>query len=136
MFVYLTCQELSLFVLEDLSGKHPAIWYSCKSSLPRAIAIQPPIKLLLLKPYTLVSASWEVCFLRCSSNLCSHCATLVEINKSHLFYYFTGFRFGKSLKSLDVVVVVWVLWHINLCSLFNAKYIFKQMISSISNNSV
>ena len=31
---------------------------------------------------------------------------------------------------------VWVLWHINLCKLFNAKSIFIQIISSISNNSV
>ena len=28
------------------------------------------------------------------------------------------------------------LWHINLCRLFNAKSIFMQIISSISNNSV
>ena len=32
--------------------------------------------------------------------------------------------------------VVWVLWYINLCRLFNAKFIFIQIISSISNNSV
>ena len=31
---------------------------------------------------------------------------------------------------------VWVLWHINLCRLFNAKLIFMQIVSSISNNSV
>ena len=35
-----------------------------------------------------------------------------------------------------VVVFGWVLWHINLCRLFNAKSIFIQIISSISNNSV
>ena len=29
-----------------------------------------------------------------------------------------------------------VLWHISLCRLFNAKSILKQIISSISNNSV
>ena len=28
------------------------------------------------------------------------------------------------------------LWHINLCRLFNAKSIFIQIVSSISNNSV
>ena len=28
------------------------------------------------------------------------------------------------------------LWHINLCWIFNAKYIFIRIISSISNNSV
>ena len=32
--------------------------------------------------------------------------------------------------------VGWVLWHINLYWLFNAKSIFIQIISSISNNSV
>ena len=31
---------------------------------------------------------------------------------------------------------VWVLWHINLCRLFNAKSIFMQIVNSISNNSV
>ena len=30
----------------------------------------------------------------------------------------------------------WVLWHINLCRLFNTKSIFIQIINSISNNSV
>ena len=29
----------------------------------------------------------------------------------------------------------WVLWHINHCRLFDAKSIFMQMISSISNSS-
>ena len=33
-------------------------------------------------------------------------------------------------------LVVWVLWHINLCRLFNAKSIFIWIISSILNNSV
>ena len=32
--------------------------------------------------------------------------------------------------------VGWILWHINLCRLFNAKYIFMQIVSAISNNSV
>ena len=32
-------------------------------------------------------------------------------------------------------LVVWVLWHINLWMLFNAKTIFIQINSSISNNS-
>ena len=31
---------------------------------------------------------------------------------------------------------VWVLWHINLCWLFNAKSIFIQINSSTSNNSI
>ena len=33
-------------------------------------------------------------------------------------------------------LVDWILWQINLCRLFNAKSIFMQIISSISNNSV
>ena len=33
-------------------------------------------------------------------------------------------------------LVGWVLWHINLCRLFNAKSIFIQIFSSISNYSV
>ena len=33
-------------------------------------------------------------------------------------------------------LVVWVLWNNNLCRLFNAKSIFIQIFSSISNNSV
>ena len=37
---------------------------------------------------------------------------------------------------LFVAFFVWILWYINLCRLFNAKSIFKQMNSSISNNSV
>ena len=36
----------------------------------------------------------------------------------------------------DIWLVGWFLWHINLCRLFNAKSIFIQIISSISNNSV
>ena len=36
----------------------------------------------------------------------------------------------------QILVVAGVLLHINLCRLFNAKYIFIQIISSISNNSV
>ena len=41
-------------------------------------------------------------------------------------------------KSADCIVclVGLGLWHINLCRLFNAKPIFIQIISSISNNSV
>ena len=33
-------------------------------------------------------------------------------------------------------LVGWVLWHINRCRLFNAKSIFIQINSSMSNNSV
>ena len=35
-----------------------------------------------------------------------------------------------------ISLVVWGLWHINLCRLFNAEFISIQIISSISNNSV
>ena len=42
--------------------------------------------------------------------------------------------------SIDPIKKKWlfgqVLWHINLCRLFNTKSIFMQMISSISNYSV
>ncbi len=33
-------------------------------------------------------------------------------------------------------LVGWILWHINLCRLFNAKSIFIQIVSCISNNLV
>ena len=41
----------------------------------------------------------------------------------------------KAENSLDWLVV-WVLWHINPCRLFNTISIFMQIVSSISNNSV
>ena len=41
----------------------------------------------------------------------------------------------KELKMLSWLVV-WVLWYINLCRLFNAQSIFIQIIISILNNSV
>ena len=43
-----------------------------------------------------------------------------------------SFPIGPCAKSL----FVWVLWHINICRLFNAKSIFIQVNCSISNNSV
>ena len=33
-------------------------------------------------------------------------------------------------------LVGWVLWHINLCRLFNANSIFIQIVSSVSKNSI
>ena len=47
----------------------------------------------------------------------------------------------KTKKTEKVVlsmepVVVWALWRININRLFNAKSIFMQIVSSISNNSV
>ena len=48
-----------------------------------------------------------------------------------------GLFHAKSCLGLLVGWLVgWVLGYINVCSLFNAKYIFKQIISSISKNSV
>ena len=41
-----------------------------------------------------------------------------------------------SRLKIQVEMVGWVLEHINLCRLFNAKSIFIQINSSISNNSV
>ena len=40
------------------------------------------------------------------------------------------------LISNYIVWFVWVLWHINLCRLFNVQSVFIQINSSISNNSV
>ncbi len=42
----------------------------------------------------------------------------------------------SKIKTKYFCLFVWVLWHINLCRLFNAKSIFIQINSSISNNSV
>ena len=45
----------------------------------------------------------------------------------------------KYKRKMEIFVgwlVGWILWHINLCRLFNAKSIFMQIVSSISNNSV
>ena len=40
------------------------------------------------------------------------------------------------LSDLFVCLLVWVLWHISLCRLFNAKSIFIQINCSMKNNSV
>ena len=40
------------------------------------------------------------------------------------------------IYNLFVCLFVWVLWHINFCWLFNAKSIFIQMNSSISNYTI
>ena len=49
-----------------------------------------------------------------------------------------GFVLWKNILTLwlPALLFVWVLWHINLCSLFNAKSIFIQIKFSISNSSV
>ena len=43
---------------------------------------------------------------------------------------------GKTSLLICVCLFVWVLWHINLCWLFNAKSIFIQINSFISSYSV
>ena len=45
-------------------------------------------------------------------------------------------HFGLRSGITSWLVGWWILWHINLCRLFNAKSIFLQIVSSISNNSV
>ena len=42
----------------------------------------------------------------------------------------------KDRQTKFVHLFGWFLWHINFCRLFNAKSIFIQINSSISNNSV
>ena len=55
------------------------------------------------------------------------CVRVCKKNSSYIkyiyIYFLVGWFFG-------------VLLHINICSLFNAKFIFIQIISSISDNSV
>ena len=46
-----------------------------------------------------------------------------------------AFLMKKELLGITKMVC-WILWYINLCRLFNAKSIFMQIFSSISNNSV
>ena len=53
---------------------------------------------------------------------------------SHVVSEKVGFNLSREMFLMDMVG--WVLWHINLCRLFNAKSIFLQIIWSISNNSV
>ena len=51
-------------------------------------------------------------------------------------YIYIYIYMGRNIKISMICKVGWFLWHINLCRLFNAKSIFIQIISSISNNSV
>ena len=65
---------------------------------------------------------------------------------TNLFNFISIFIQSISLKTYQYIsswffsemdyLVGWVLWHINLSRLFNAKSIFIQIIYSISNNSV
>ena len=46
-------------------------------------------------------------------------------------------KIGQNIeKSPGNLRIVWVLWHINLCRLFNAKSIFIPINSSILDNSI
>ena len=66
------------------------------------------------------------------------CNPLVKLQTLSSLSLFFDLGFAVLLLSSleNCWLVVWVLWHINLCRLFNAKSIFIQIISSISNNSV
>ena len=53
----------------------------------------------------------------------------IEFVNYHFCFLFFSLKIQFSL-------FVWVLWHINLCRLFNAKFIFIQINSFISSNTV
>ena len=53
-----------------------------------------------------------------------------------LFTYIRLTVTESSIHSKIGLLVCWVLWHINLCWLFNAKSVFMWITSSILNNSV
>ena len=76
----------------------------------------------------------------CSSvRLISFCgiSTLVGyLIPNSVFSYIKSYISKRIIESLFVCLFVWVLWHIKICRLFNAKSIFIQISSSISNNSV
>ena len=91
------------------------------SCLPLTNWLKPPV------PW-LYHCSTFTCF-RCSSAYLHRCiswlTTRSRVNMLQNEKTFVG-----------ELVVVWVLWHINFCRLFNAKSILIQIINSISNNSV
>ena len=55
----------------------------------------------------------------------------VWLNNKITFYLYNFIRIFASFQTS-----FWVLWYINLCNLFNAKSVFIQINSSLSNNSV
>ena len=61
---------------------------------------------------------------------------LLKVSVSHWFIGSPMALVGWFVGLLVGWLVVWVLWHINLCSLFYAKSIFLSIISSLSNNLV
>ena len=52
----------------------------------------------------------------------------------HFFIFWLSSTFSNNVRLS--ALFVWVLWHIYLCRLFNAKSIFIQILSSISSYSV
>ena len=58
-------------------------------------------------------------------------ATLTTIG---IIIILVSLSFFRSLARSSLFV--WVLWHVNLCTLYNAKSIFMQINTSISKNSV
>ena len=63
---------------------------------------------------------------------------LHERNLLNAMFHTTSVTKSKRNKMKEIFIswLVGFLWHINLCRLFDAKSIFIQIISSISNNSV
>ena len=69
--------------------------------------------------------------------------SLIETIGIHTPYIVTGLNIEKMChieecekRNNKRLLVCWVLWHINLCRLFNAKSIFMQIVSSISKYSI
>ena len=62
--------------------------------------------------------------------------TCIQIisNRNSLDYIFV-YKYYIGIHETVYFLFIWVLWHINLCKLFNAKSIFIQRNRSISNNS-
>ena len=62
---------------------------------------------------------------------------LLKAPRIYVYVSIWKFKSSNHIK-LEVLIwlVGWVLWHIYLCKLFNAKSIFIQITSSVSNNSV
>ena len=81
--------------------------------------------------------TWPWRLLQPKQNFLNHMVNYVFIFcTTNIFGCFHTINFQIRLHHLFIWLVGWVLWHINLCRLFNAKSIFIQIISSILNNSV
>ena len=68
-----------------------------------------------------------------SASICIYIYIYVGASVSEWVCMGIGIMYGCVCASW---LVGWVLWHINLCRLFNAKFIFIQIDCSISNNSL